>query len=107
MRRITGLIAAAAMLCSAGAATAVISQAAMPDMARTYHERQNCHGAYDVLIEQLDNGTRPSEAEVAWAKSYEDNAASGEPCPAPPADLAARASNRTVVTQEGLAKHAA
>lgn len=107
MKRMAGWIAAAAMLFSAGGATAVISQAAMPDIARQHYERQNCHGAYDVLVEQLDNGSRPSEAEVAWAKGYEDNAASGQPCPAPPADLAARASNRTVVTQAGLAKLAA
>jgi TPR repeat protein len=107
MKRMAGWIAAAAMLFSAGGATAVISQAAMPDISRQHYERQNCHGAYDVLVEQLDNGSRPSEAEVAWAKSYEDNAANGQPCPAPPADLAVRASNRTVVTQAGLAKLAA
>lgn len=107
MKRLVGWIAAAAMLFSAGGATAVISHAAMPDMARVHHERQNCHVAYDLLVEQLDSGTRPSEAEVAWAKSYEDNAASGQPCPSPPVDLAARASNRTVVTQAGLAKLAA
>ena len=68
MMRRAGWIAAAAMLLSAGGATAVISQAAMPDIARQHYERQNCHGAYDVLVEQLDNGSRPSEAEVAWAR---------------------------------------
>jgi uncharacterized protein len=62
---------------------AAISSASMPDMERQYYERQNCHGAYDVLSEQLDGGSQPSEAEIAWAKSYEDNARSGVPCPAP------------------------
>lgn len=100
------MVFAAALMC-AGLVHAAGTGGAAPDMARMHYERQNCHQAYDLLVERLDQGAGVTEAEVAWARAYEDNAASGAPCPAPSGDLAERASNRTVVTPEGLSKLAA
>ena len=86
------------------AATALAPNGSMPDIARTHYERQNCHGAYDVLAEDLGAGKSVSSADTAWAQSYEANAAAGQPCPAPSEALARRASNRIVVTDLGLGK---
>lgn len=94
------LIGLPALLATAAAALA--PGGAMPDISRQYYQRQNCHLAYDLLIETMKAGTALSDAERAWGKVYEDNGASGKPCPEPDAALAARAANRTVTTLDGL-----
>jgi TPR repeat protein len=103
--RLKSLLIGLAVLGATGAA-AFAPEGSMPDMARAHYERQNCHGAYDVLIEQLKAGTAISGADTAWAESYEANAANSQPCPAPGEELARRATNRTVVTDLGLQKTA-
>ena len=75
----------------------------MPDATRQYFQRQNCHNVYDMLVEQDRSGNRLSDADAAWAHSYETNAGKAA-CPAPPPALAQRASNRTVVTAQGISK---
>lgn len=60
---------------SATAAPALAPNGSMPDIARAHYERQNCHGAYDVLIEDLKAGKSISPADTAWAQSYEAKAA--------------------------------
>lgn len=91
-----------ALLGGAGLAAAFAPGGAMPDIAKQYHQRINCHGAYDVLVEELKAGRTQSAEERAWGKSYEDAAASADKCPGAPEALLARAANRTVVTEEGL-----
>jgi TPR repeat protein len=99
--RLRTIILAAATLCATGAA-AFQGRGSMPDPARMHYERQNCHGAYDLLSAEVDAGRTPSNEDRAWARTHEDAALAGKPCPAPPASLAKRASNRTVVTPHGL-----
>ncbi len=98
------ILAVALFALLATTAAAFAPGSAMPDLARQYAERQNCHGAYDVLVAQLKGGTALSEAELAWAKTYEANSTNGQPCPAPPEAVAKRATNRVVVTAEGHGK---
>lgn len=100
MRRWIMLAATAAL--AATTAVAMQSSGSMPDPAVTYHQRQNCHGAYDLLNADIDAGRMPSEADRAWARTHEDAAIAGKPCPPPPAALAKRATNRMVVTGPGL-----
>lgn len=88
-------------------AAAMQSKGAMPDAARQYQTRANCHGAYDLLVEDAKAGRALSAEDRAWGKAHEDNAASGRKCTSPPAGLLARAVNRIVVTDDGLAKLAA
>lgn len=84
------------------AAVATQSQHGLPDIGKQYAERRNCHGAYDVHVEDYKAG-RASAADTEWAKRYEAGAATaGAACPEAPAALLARAANRTVVTDEGL-----
>jgi hypothetical protein len=79
------------------------SQHGLPDMGKQYAERRNCHGAYDVIVEDVHAGRAISESDKNWAKSYEAGAATaGATCPQAPDALLARGSNRTVVTAEGL-----
>jgi len=56
-----------------------------------------------MLVEQDRSGQRLNDADAAWAHSYETNAGKAA-CPPPPPGLAQRASNRTVVTAQGIAK---
>jgi TPR repeat protein len=76
---------------------------AFPDIGATYFHRANCHEAYDLVVEEVNAGGGNS-ADVAWATSYEDAANAGKPCPAPSSELAIRATDRTVSTQDGLAR---
>lgn len=86
---------------------ALAPASSMPDASKQYAERSNCYGAYDLLIEDLNAGRQPSDADRAWAKAYEGARAAKTPCPAPPEGLAARAKNRDVATEEGFAELAA
>lgn len=101
--RLVAFFASLALVC-ATAAPALAPGGSMPDIGRQYHQRQNCHGAYDVLVETVKAGGVSSEADRAWGKSYEDAAASGSPCPQPPEALAKRASNRIIVTAEAFGR---
>ncbi|MDB5705455.1 MAG: sel1 repeat family protein [Sphingomonas bacterium] len=93
---------AACALLGAGMAAALAPGSAMPDISRQYYERQNCHQAYDLLAEALKAGDTVSAADRAWGKSYEDAGDAGKPCPQPSDTLAKRATNRVVVTDDGL-----
>jgi hypothetical protein len=101
MRLATLWIALAAMV--ATTAAAFVPNGSMPDVATQYHKRMNCHGAYDVLVEELKAGRTVAADERAWGKSHEDNAANGTKCTKAPDALLARAVNRVVVTDDGLA----
>ena len=103
MMRFGGWVFAAALV-AATTAAAMQSQVngGFPDIARQYFHRQNCHGAYDLLVEQFKAGGTVSEADKQFVGAYEANAEAGKPCPVPSADLAARASDRLVVTEPGL-----
>jgi len=90
------------VLASATTAAAMQSQFGLPDIGKQYAERRNCHNAYDLHVEDYKAG-RASAADTEWAKRYEAGAATaGAACPEAPAALLVRASNRTVVTPEGL-----
>ncbi len=90
----------AAMTAGATTAAALAPASSMPDITRLHHERQNCHGAYDLLIETAKARGAYSQAEGSFAEAYEAAAAAGQPCPAAPASLAQRATNRTVTQGE-------
>ncbi|RYE39859.1 MAG: sel1 repeat family protein, partial [Hyphomicrobiales bacterium] len=102
--RIRGLVFACALIVATGSALAVQRTGSMPDMATQYHKRMNCHGAYDVLIEDSKTGRQVSAEDRAFGKAYEDNAANGIACPQASAALLARAADHVVVTDDGLAK---
>ncbi|UZK65630.1 tetratricopeptide repeat protein [Sphingomonas sp. M1-B02] len=91
-----------AALGAAGGVVATQGKGSMPDGSRLHYERQNCHGAYDLLNADVDAGRALSDADQVWARAHEDAALAGKPCPAPPAALAKRATNRTVVTPHGV-----
>ena len=99
-----GLGIAAALLLGTSGALAAGAAGSAPDMAKTHFERSNCHNAYDLLSEELDAKRAIGPAQAAWAKAYENAAATKVACPRPPDDLLARAANRTVVTKSGLGK---
>jgi uncharacterized protein len=92
----------AATILAATTASAFQSGGAMPEPGVNYHQRQNCHGAYDLLNADIDAGATPSDEDRAWARAHEDAAAAGKPCPAPPEALAKRAANRRVSTGPGM-----
>lgn len=91
-------------LAGAAAAPAMQAKGVMPDAARQYHKRANCHNAYDVLVLDAKAGRAVSAADRAFGKAYEDNAVSGAKCPQPSDALLARAAGHTVETQDGLAR---
>lgn len=99
----TGAIAGMAALLCAGLTQAQGTRGAFPDIAAQYFHRANCHQAYDLVVEEVTAGGSNS-ADVAWATSYEDAGNAGRPCPEPDAALAARATDRTVSTGDGLAR---
>jgi TPR repeat protein len=96
-------VIAAVASCAAGAA-AFAPGSSMPEPGKIYYQRQNCHLAYDQLIEDVDGGRSVSDEDRAWARTHEAAGAAGQPCPAPPERLARRAANRVVATQGGLAQ---
>jgi hypothetical protein len=101
--RIGGFLFACSLILATGTAVAMQSQHGLPDIGKQYAERLNCHGAYDVLIEDVKAGRTASIADLAWGKSYEDIGKQPEgACPDAPPALLKRASNRTVVTSDGL-----
>lgn len=75
----------------------------MPDPARLYQPRINCHNAYDLLIEDMDKGRSLSDADIGWAQTHENARKANAPCPAVPDDLGARARDRVIATPDGLA----
>jgi uncharacterized protein len=95
-------IGIAATIVAATTAMAVQSGGVMPEPGVSYHQRQNCHGAYDLLNADVDAGGTPSDEDRAWARAHEDAAVAGKPCPTPPEALAKRAANRRVSTGPGM-----
>ena len=96
------ILAVALFALLATTAAALAPDGSMPNIEKQYYQRQNCHGAYDLLIEELNAGRALSDEERVWGKSYEDAGAGGTPCPKAPDDLLARATDRVVVTDDGL-----
>lgn len=103
MRWIRSFTAAMVMVATCAAAMPADTSSSMPDPARQYHARRNCHNAYDLLIERFKGGGAVSANDKAWGAAYEDAAKAKTPCPAPPEELATAATNRTVSTENGLA----
>jgi hypothetical protein len=95
------LIVVAALSLSSAAAVAPGSSA--PDTGQQYHERLNCHGAYDVLLEDADGGRDIPEDYRVWAREHEKAAGTTGKCPAPPEALLKRAANRVLSTKDGFA----
>ncbi len=84
-------------------ATPLLAQSSsMPDLAKLYHQRVNCHGAYDALVQTARDGGASTDEEFAFADAYEANAVAGQPCPAVPDSLKDRALNRTVSNGETI-----
>ncbi|RYY23314.1 MAG: sel1 repeat family protein [Sphingomonadales bacterium] len=102
--RFGGILFAITLLAATGTAAALQRSGSMPDATKQYFKRMNCHGVYDMLVEQHHSGNRLSDADDAWVTIYEGNAGTGKPCPAPPEALAKRAAERTVITAQGLDK---
>lgn len=75
---------------------------AMPDASRQHHQRSNCHGAYDLLVERFKAGRPLADDEQAFVNAYEANAEAGSPCPEPGPALRQAAVNRVVVSQEAF-----
>ena len=96
------ILAIALFALLATAAAAMQSQHGLPDIATQYYHRQNCHGAYDLLVEQFKAGGTLAEPDKAFVGAYEANGDAGKPCPTPGAELAQRAADRLVVTEPGL-----
>ena len=88
-----GVLAAVAVLL----ATPLLAQSSsMPDVTQLYHQRVNCHGAYDALVQTARDGGASTNDEFAFAEAYEAAAVAGQPCPAVPDSLVERATNRIV-----------
>lgn len=97
--RIFALILATGM---AAATSAFASQGSMPDLAKTYYQRSNCHQVFDLLAERQKGGQAVGADDRAWGAKYEDASDKSGKCPTPPPELARLAVDRTVSTQEGL-----
>lgn len=91
-----------ATLVAATAATALQVKGAMPDIAKQYYSRSNCHGAYDLIVEDARAGRPITNADREFVGAYENNAEAGKPCPAAPADVVERARNRILSTETGI-----
>lgn len=103
MRRSIVTIAIAALAGISGAA-ALAPSGSMPDITRMHRERVNCHNAFDALVAARKAGgaAATAPAELAFAEAYEKAAAAKQPCPAVPASVIARATNRTVSNPESV-----
>ena len=99
MHFISKLVASAAVAGLVGAGWAA---SGLPDPARLYQARANCHNAYDLLNDELDKGRSVSASEEAWARAHENAGNAGQPCTPPPAALAERANNRAIATNHGI-----
>jgi TPR repeat protein len=88
---------------AAGATGGGITNRSLPDPAKLYHIRADCHIAYDLLIDNLDKGRSVSDSDQAWAAAHENAGKAGKPCPAVPHDLALRAKDRAISTRDGRA----
>ncbi len=100
--RIVMMLVGAMALGFGAAAAALAPNGSVPDMAKTYYQRQNCHEAYDAYVEAKGNGGALSAADIAWAASYEAAAGAGGKCPAPTPALASAATDRVVSNGEAL-----
>ena len=89
----------AALISVMGAAWA---SSGLPDPAKLYQARANCHNAYDLITDDLDKRRSVSAADEAWARAHENAGNAGKPCTAPPPTLAARANNRALSTSQGI-----
>jgi TPR repeat protein len=83
-------------------AVAMQSQHGLPDLATQYYHRQNCHGAYDLIVEQFKAGSTISQADKDFVGAYEAAGEANKPCPTPSAEQASRAADRLVSTESGL-----
>ncbi len=99
----TVLVLALGLTTAAGAIGQDDSNGAFPEIGATYFHRANCHEAYDLVVEEVNDG-RGNSDDVAWATRYEDAANAGQACPEPDSALAIRATDRTVSTPDGLAR---
>ena len=100
--RIVMMLMGAMALGFAAAAAALAPNGGMPDIAKTYYERQNCHEAYDAYLDASKNNGALSAADKAWAASYEAASGNDGKCPAPTPALAKAATNRVVSNGEAL-----
>lgn len=96
------MIAIVAGVSLGASAVALRPNGGMPDPTVQYFQRANCHNAYDILSEDDEAGRTLSAADQAWAKAYEDAARAKQPCPEPSAELAQRAVNHVVSTENGM-----
>ncbi|MFM5931662.1 MAG: tetratricopeptide repeat protein [Novosphingobium sp.] len=74
----------------------------LPAITTIHQVRANCHNAYDKLFAENAKGRKPSSEEVNWAASYEAARGAKQPCPKPPASLAARANLHVIETEQGM-----
>lgn len=100
--RIGGLLFACVWIAAAGTATAYQRNGSMPEIGTSHFHRSNCHEAYDLVFAQAKSGKGISNEDQAWAESYENAAKAKQPCPEPSAALAARATDRTIETEDAL-----
>jgi hypothetical protein len=91
----------AGALCLSGMVGTALAASGLPDPAKLYQPRANCHNAYDQLNDDLDKRRTLSADEEAWARAHENLGNAGKPCAAPPARLAERANNRVISTAFG------
>jgi TPR repeat protein len=98
--RIAALVALAALLTM----PLLAQSSSMPDLTKLYHQRVNCHGAYDALVQTARDGGESTDEEFAFAETYEGNAVAGVPCPEVPDSLHERAINRTVSNGETISR---
>jgi hypothetical protein len=98
--RIGALAALAALLTM----PLLAQSSSMPDLTKLYHQRINCHGAYDALVQTARDDGEATDEEFAFADAYEANAVAGEPCPAVPDSLKDRAVDRTVSNGETISR---
>lgn len=95
--------AALAIFVSTALAAGTITNRGMPDPAKLYHVRADCHIAYDLLIDDLDKNRPVSDELGLWAAQHENAGKAGQPCPAVPPQLSVRAKDRAIATRDGRA----
>ncbi len=104
LRRLSAMLLVLALLVLGGTGAVIASgtmNGSFPDPARQHHQRLNCHGVYDLLVDQVATARRALTAEQSrFADAYEAAAKARTPCPAvPDAPWVLSAVNRDVLTQ--------
>ena len=101
---VTGIAACLLMAAgfAAGGGLAADRADGLPDPAKVYQIRANCHNSYDLLFVEVDKGTRPAEAEAQWALAYETAREAGQPCPEPPQTLLSRANGHVISSEQSM-----